>query len=950
MSWRYISFYTYLFFRCNTLALSNLYSALFQLDLALIHNHSYGKTAITLGLIDAAPAVNGDDHPVPKEYRSGFFATKASLIVVPSHLAGQWPNEIKKFLGGSKEVVSIKSMADFNKVSIAAIQQADIVIVNFSVLSSEKYFERLARLAGVSSKSFPTGNAKAADGLFDTVYQESTAKLQDRVKNLKKDASSVYEGINDDALTHQREEEIAEAGVRRDGKKAVYASISEEQTKNQGEPAAEKEDNNSSSSKKKGKAKKKSDDKKPGAKDLDPWDLSKSQVKNDVGKMKCPPLELFHWERLVLDEFHYILEKNNRSRVCAMMLGLKARSRWCLSGTPPHANFNDVQGLAALLGVHLGKSEPLPGEAASSRQEGQSSFDAFSSLLEVKSMQWHERRHEVAQGFLDRFLRQNRAEIDEIKWEENSVSVFVFRITQLMTTKFYLTPTHVRHSLLTISRTQIVVDMPPAERAIYLEMEGYLKSMNMDMKGAMRTKKKSRGDRELRMADLLESANSGEEALLKRCAHFDLSSGSTETVTALDTCNRIANLRQRELDDTKLHLKESLVSALRERNLIEEKCPGWKGTSQTEKGEVEDRLGAYIVDVEKHRSVPGGADADVHNLISSILREAETEVSSNPEAEEVDPIFEDANRPYYIDEKTGKKKGDKDPDQLIFDMKYALREHVHTLRALGKELSGRKRSGRYFGWITEYQRGKITVCQGESPNCMCNKNDGKVKQEDSGVLSSCGHVGCLNCLNFHAAKDKCIDPSCTAPTKVTNVISAKDLGMIDQGAGSNHGSRYGAKLTEIVNKVKAIVKDEERCILFVQFQDLKDKIAEALENNGVKSLQVKGSVNQQIKALDVMQKEVPGKDDPRVLLLTMDDESSAGVNLTTCNHAIFVHPLLAETQQQYEAYETQAIGRVRRYGQTKTVYITRYFARDTIDGEIYKERTGVDVNKLMSTD
>ena len=313
-------------------------------------------------------------------------------------------------------------MADFNKVSVSEIQQADIVLVNFSVLSNDKYYERLARLAGVNSKSFPTSTAKAADGLFNTVYKESTSKLESRVQQLKDDASLVYASIEEDALARQREEENAEAGVRRDGKKAVYNAVSEEQTKNPSEPESD-----GSSQKKKKKiiqeSKKKDDDKKLSAKDLDPWDLSKSQVKNDVGKMKCPPLELFHWERLVLDEFHYILEKNNRSRVCAMMLGLKARSRWCLSGTPPHANFNDVQGLSALLGVHLGKSEPLPGEAASKLREGQSSFDAFSSLMEVKSMQWHERRHEVAQGFLDRFLRQNRAEIDEIKWEDNSVSL-----------------------------------------------------------------------------------------------------------------------------------------------------------------------------------------------------------------------------------------------------------------------------------------------------------------------------------------------------------------------------------------------------------------------------------------------------------------------------------------------------------------------------------------------
>ena len=87
-----------------------------------------------------------------------------------------------------------------------------------------------------------------------------------------------------------------------------------------------------------------------------------------------------------------------------------------------------------------------------------------------------------------------------------------------------------------------------------------------------------------------------------------------------------------------------------------------------------------------------------------------------------------------------------------------------------------------------------------------------------------------------------------------------------------------------------------------------------------------------------MQKEVSGKQDPKViyqliylfssdkkclscpvieistysyqvLLLTMDDESSSGVNLTTANHAVFVHPLLAIGQQQYDAYETQVLKR-----------------------------------------
>ena len=107
---------------------------------------------------------------------------------------------------------------------------------------------------------------------------------------------------------------------------------------------------------------------------------------------------------------------------------------------------------------------------------------------------------------------------------------------------------------------------------------------------------------------------------------------------------------------------------------------------------------------------------------------------------------------------------------------------------------------------------------------------------------------------------------------------------------------------------------------------------------------MKGSVGQQVKALSVMQNTDLAKGDPRVLLLTMDDESSSGVNLTLANHAVFVHPLLADSQQQYDAYETQAIGRIRRYGQNKTCHIWRYLCPHTIDAEIYQARAGIDIN------
>lgn len=121
--------------------------------------------------------------------------------------------------------------------------------------------------------------------------------------------------------------------------------------------------------------------------------------------------------------------------------------------------------------------------------------------------------------------------------------------------------------------------------------------------------------------------------------------------------------------------------------------------------------------------------------------------------------------------------------------------------------------------------------------------------------------------------------------------------------------------------------------------DLSEKVKESLSSSGIQSVEVKGTVTQQIKTIAVFQKDEPSKDDPRVLLLKLDSEHASGLNLTNLNHAVFVHPLLADSQQEYDAYETQAIGRIRRYGQKKTVKVWRFLAKDTIDTAIFEQRS-----------
>lgn len=115
------------------------------------------------------------------------------------------------------------------------------------------------------------------------------------------------------------------------------------------------------------------------------------------------------------------------------------------------------------------------------------------------------------------------------------------------------------------------------------------------------------------------------------------------------------------------------------------------------------------------------------------------------------------------------------------------------------------------------------------------------------------------------------------------------------------------------------------------------KVAEALTYHKVKFLEIRGTAHQKSKNLEAFQNDSA----ERVLLLNVMDESASGANLTVANHAIFLSPLLAPTKEIYEACETQAVGRLVRYGQSKHVNVWRFCSLNTMDEEIFEQRTGV---------
>ncbi|KAI6164579.1 hypothetical protein EDD17DRAFT_1561310 [Pisolithus thermaeus] len=544
--------------------------------------------------------------------------------------------------------------------------------------------------------------------------------------------------------------------------------------------------------------------------DTDPWHLESAAVRRNWAEMRSPPLEVFHFARVVVDEYTYL-----GGKVHSMVTKLTADRRWVLSGTPPTHDFGSVKTIAAHLNIHLGIDDDGEGHSAmiKKRIREQTKVEAFHSFREVHTQEWHAHRHRLGQVFLDMFVRQNIAEIDEIPC--------TYHIQKVI--------------------------LPAAERAIYLELEHHLQK---------------------RLNNALGESKTAEEALLKRCSHFDLDVKDKEN--AMKACEIIVQDRTKQLEN-----QEKKIGKLTEESMFQE----YARVSRLE----------------------GVGDQEATDMIRSLLDEAAVPVLSPN---------------HFANKNKGK---DDNISNSVKDLIWEHREHTHNIRKLTKELVGRVRSLRYFTVVRDLQRQRDTPPKVPCPGC---KRD-EVPMGEVAVLSSCGHMGCMTCVKRSADREE-----------ILNIVKGETLGVDDE-ARDGRGRHYGRKLEMVIDLIKNKIPKAERVLIFVQFPDLMMKVANALKVHKIKFLEIQGSATQKSKNLEKYQND----SEERVLLLNLMDESASGANLTSANHAIFLSPLLAPTQEIYDACETQAVGRLRRYGQLKHVNIWRFLTLDTIDVEIHEQRT-----------
>ncbi|SPO47219.1 uncharacterized protein PSANT_04907 [Moesziomyces antarcticus] len=907
----------------------------------------YGKTCISLALIASSPH-RRELPALPAGEEGSYVPTRATLIIVPGHLCKQWEKEVRKFCGAKLSVCVVTSKLELNKLTVRTVLNCDILIMSVTVYKSDAYWETLAHIAAAN----PLPNR--AGRFFNAALKKSLEALKNRVRELtgheeegegiRKLVRSIKNRVDfdDSHLTTHK------ARSRLKGKAYMGAK------------AADDDDDDDDvvvvGAKKgvKGKALPK-ELQTSGKKDPDPWGLTTSLVQRDWHNMKCPPLEMFMWNRVIVDEFHYIGETMDRT--LAGVTSLQARSKWILSGTPPTADFADVKSIAVFLNVHLGvddDADTTKDSVRKAREKMRTAAEKFNNFREMHSPAWHHRRQQVAQRFLDRFVRSNEPEIGELPCAHLIKPIRLPAAESAL----YLELAHAIENL-DLRHQRKVFKARPKTKAKITAAKGkagddFIVDLDSDDSDDGKKKKKKaaaparrkQGEpqlemshRDQRLIDTLGSSASPEEALLKRASVYDDFAGvdldAMEGVNnAIKACEYIVRERRKQLADCREQLKRELPIALEQHLLVLHHFGYRDENRQAFADFVRNAHNAAWGDRESKHMVRELLDA-ANCTQASVSRAAAKAHFAAPGVLQ-DALKRRAKERAAAEKGSGGgddegKKGKVDAKAAAWAEEYHLRALVHQLTRLRNELVGRVNALRFFSMIRDCQRAHLEGVHVEvvCPASKCAHAGASLPLDEVSISSTCGHTGCSTCVLREAYIGKCTTDGCAALAKPTSIVHASSLGAEDDGKAT----RYGTKLALLGALLRRLPADE-RALVFCQFETLTATVAEALSAYGISFVQLTGTARKRSELLEAYQQETGA----RVLLLNVEDESAAGSNLTVANHVVFVGPLLKQEQQQYDATMTQAIGRCVRYGQLKKVHVWRLVSMQTIDQDTLERR------------
>ncbi|PIA36474.1 hypothetical protein AQUCO_03400396v1 [Aquilegia coerulea] len=209
------------------------------------------------------------------------------------------------------------------------------------------------------------------------------------------------------------------------------------------------------------------------------------------------------------------------------------------------------------------------------------------------------------------------------------------------------------------------------------------------------------------------------------------------------------------------------------------------------------------------------------------------------------------------------------------------------------------------------RRGENTEC----PICL--------ESADDPVFTPCAHRMCRECLfsSWRSSSGGCC-PICRHHLLKTELITCPSDSQFRVNIESNWTeSSKVSKLMDCLEKLRR-KGSGEKSIVFSQWTSFFDLLEIALRRKGIEFLRFDGKLSQRNR--EYVLKEFNESQEKMVLLMSLK-AGGVGLNLTAASNVFLMDPWWNP------AVEEQAIMRIHRIGQKRTVCVRRFIVKDTVE-------------------
>lgn len=202
------------------------------------------------------------------------------------------------------------------------------------------------------------------------------------------------------------------------------------------------------------------------------------------------------------------------------------------------------------------------------------------------------------------------------------------------------------------------------------------------------------------------------------------------------------------------------------------------------------------------------------------------------------------------------------------------------------------------------------------------------------IITICSHVFCKKCIEKTLKRLKPQCPLCRKQLTESDLFSSPKVPDEDDVTPDKV-----AKTSSKINALISLLKDSQdrdpttKSVVFSQFRKMLDLLQEPLEKSGFKFVRLDGSMPQKKRAASIaaFMSSKPGS--PTILLASLK-AAGVGINLTAASDVYMFDPWWNP------AVEDQAMDRIHRIGQTRSVRVVRLVVKDSIEERILEMQDG----------